>query len=140
MNMKRGIGFAVMLYVSSFIIYMILAALGLISMEEYTLTAFVIGWIVNIPLVLLLAKWYFKQAAPTLRNGIHLGVLTIIVSLILDGLMVAGALAAGESLEQFKELYTSWPFYVTVFEIILLTAYAGYEFDGTYTAPEKTAK
>ncbi len=51
-------------------------------------------------------------------------------------MFAALAVSAGESAEQFKELYSSWMFYVTILEIIVLTAYAGFEFDMTFTQTE----
>ena len=136
MNTKRALIGGLLLYITSFVVYMILFAAGLVSMEEYTLNAFIIGWVVNIPIVLLIAKWYFKKDSPTTKKGLHLGLYFILVALVLDGLSVLGAWASGQPLDQFMELYSSWPFYVTIAEVILLATYAGFEFDGTYTPPQ----
>ncbi len=88
---------------------------------------------INIPIVLLLAKWYFKKVLPTVKNGLQLGIVAIIVSLIFDGLSIGATIAVGQSIDVFTALYTDWKFYVTVIEILLLTTFAGFEFDATDT-------
>jgi len=135
MNLKRAIGFAVALYIISFIGFFVTLLLpGEHSLTEVPpLATFVVVWLIHIPVVLLLAKWYFRKVSATTKNGLLLGIVTIAVALVLDGLSIAGTIAAGESIDTFKALYTDWKFYATVLEIILLTTYAGYEFDSTYT-------
>ncbi len=135
MNIKRAIGFALSLYVVLFVGFLVTFLLpGEQSLTEVPpLATFVIVWLMSIPAVLLLAKWYFRKVSATKKNGFLLGIVTIVVSLLIDGLFIAGTIAAGESVETVKVLYTDWKFYATVLEIILLTTYAGYEFDSTYT-------
>lgn len=103
-------------------------------MDTPPLVTFVIVWIINIPAVLLLAKWYFRQVMPSAKSGFLLGVVSILFAFVLDGISIFATYIAGQSLDTFVALYTDWKFYVTVLEIILLTTYAGYEFDATYTS------
>ncbi len=139
MNFKRALGFAFVLYIVSFLGFFVTLLLpGEQSLTEVPpLATFVIGWIINIPVVLLLAKWYFKKVTPTAKAGFQLGVITIAFSLLLDGISIVGTYMAGQPLDTFAMLYSDWKLYATVIEIILLTTYAGYEFDATYTAPTK---
>ncbi len=136
MNIKRSLGFAVLLYAISFIIFGGTASLfGHRSLTELPpLGVFVVIWLLSIPVVLLLAKWYFKKVMPTPKAGFRLGVLAVAVAFLLDGLVVLGTYASGESLDTFAAMYADWKVYATIVEIVLLTTYAGFEFDGTYTS------
>jgi hypothetical protein len=136
MNIKRAIVFSIMLYLASFIGFFVIQLLpGEQSFTEVpSLLSFVVGWVINIPIVLLLAKWYFKTVLPTAKSGLQLGIVAIIISLLLDGVSIVATLASGQSIDVFTALYTDWKFYVTVIEILLLTSVAGYEFDATDTA------
>ena len=110
-----------------------------IDVENYepSFNVYLLTWVLYIPLVLLLAKWYFKKDSPTLKKGFRLGIISIIVALLLDGLSILGTYYAGESLDMFMAMYTSWEFYFTIIWVIALTSYAGYEFDATFTKPDK---
>ncbi len=140
MNIKRALGFAVALYIISFLGFFVAMLLpGELSLTEVpTLATFAIGWIINIPAVLLLAKWYFKKVIPTAKSGFHLGIVAIVVALVLDGLSILATYLSGQSLDMFAALYTDWKFYATIVEIVLLTIYAGFEFDGTYTSADNS--
>jgi len=133
MNYKRAIGFSVLLYIASFIVYGLTFVLPFLDGENLALSNFVFMWVLTIPIVLLFAKWFFRSIPATVKNGFVLGVVAIIVGLSLDGLAVTAAYLAGESMDQFKELYGSWMFYATIIEIIVLTTFAGWEFDKTFT-------
>lgn len=139
MNWKRAIAAGFGIYAVVFVVYMIAAELGYVSYEEVTLSGFVLMWVVNVPAVLLLAKWYFKMDAPTAKKGFYLGVVAIIVGFILDSVFVAMSYSGGAPIDQFNELLGSWMSYVTIAEVLLLATYAGYEFDGTYSAPQVVA-
>ena len=139
MNIKRAIGFAFLLYISSFIVFTataIILGIDLESLEGMSTMGYVIGWVLYIPIVLLLAKWYFKKDPPTLKKGFWLGVIAITTSLLFDGVSVLGTYFAGESLDIFVRMYSSWEFYVSVVWVILLCTFAGFEFDKTFTKQE----
>jgi hypothetical protein len=137
MNTKRAIGFGVILYLISFIVFGAIMLVMGIGPENYSeglgLREYIIWWILYIPIVLLLAKWYFKKDAPTLKKGFHFGLIAVGIAFVGDGLSVLGAWAVGESLDTFKVLYTDWKLYATIVWIVTLCSYAGYEFDGTYS-------
>ena len=135
MNIKRAILFSIMLYLASFVGFFVVQLLpGEQSLTEVpSLLSFIVGWVINIPIVMLLAKWYFKKVLPTAKNGLQLGIVAIVVSLVLDGMSIMATLAAGQSIDVFTALYRDWKFYVTVIEILLLTTFAGFEFDATDT-------
>jgi len=90
-------------------------------------------WLVNIPLIFFLGKWYFRNVSPTVQHGLQLGVVAIGVALLCDALLAFVTVVAGQPVDAFVALYTDWKLYATIFEIILLTTYMGYEFDGTFT-------
>ena len=131
MNYKRAIYFALMLYVITFIVF------GVIQYfyPATNLTGCIIFWILNIPIVLMLSKWFYKMDAPTAKKGFLLGVITVCVGVVLDiCLFGVGAVAQGVSFSKMlATMYSDWKMYVALGEIILLTTWAGVEFDATYT-------
>lgn len=135
MNIKRGIGFAFLTYLASIIFVFAGSALLGVPLEAPTLGVYVIHWVGLIVAVLFFAKWYFKKSPlPTAKHGLKLGLLTLLVSLGLDLLSIGVTMLAGESLDVFMQMYSSWEFYMTIVILLLVTTYAGYEFDGTFTA------
>lgn len=131
MNIVRALLFSIMLYAASFVVYALSSFIGF--SEDPTLGQYILFWILNIPLTLYLAKWYFRVQEPTLKHGVLLGIIAVLVAFFFDGVSIGATAAAGKSIEVFKNMYGDWKFYVTVFEIIALCAFAGYEFDKTYT-------
>ncbi len=92
-------------------------------------------WIVSVPIVLVLAKWYFKMEAPTTKKGFMLGVIALVIGAILDVVVLSILAPRLETTfsELYKVFYTDWKFYLAAFEILALTTFAGFEFDATYT-------
>ncbi len=131
MNIVRALLFSVMLYATSFVVYALSSFIG--SPDDPTLGQYILFWVLNIPLILLLAKWYFKVEAPTYLHGLYLGIIAVIVAFLFDGVSIFATAAAGKSIDVFKSMYTDWKFYVTVVEILALCTFAGFEFDKTYT-------
>ena len=140
MNYKRAILFGIWLYLLSFVLFAILQFIPGIGAETYeaSLSTYIVNWIAYIPITLLWAKWYFKKDEPTIKKGFFLGVISIVVAFVLDGVSVMGTLAVGESLEVFKALYFDWKFFVTILWVIVLCTFAGWEFDGTFTKSNDT--
>lgn len=134
MNYKRAISFAVILYIFSMLLGFISLGLGWATPTEYSLQAFTLTWVVYIPAILFLAKWFFKRVAPTTQRGFQLGLITIFVSVCLDLFFIAATAAAGQPIGAFAEMYASWEFYATIGLVLVLTTFAGYEFDKTYTS------
>jgi hypothetical protein len=137
MNIKRAISFGVYLYASSFIVFGLLSFIpGLELMTDGVMTnnAYIISAILNIFIVLLLAKWYFRKEEVNVSNGLNLGVIAIFVALGFDAISYLLAINySSDGGDMFKALYGDWRLYASMAEIILLTAYAGSEFDATFT-------
>lgn len=133
MNYKRAILFGVMVYASSFIAYAFNYIIPYLQTDTLSLRHFVFGWLWNIPVLLLFAKWFFKKVPANPKHGLLLGLVCVFVAFALDGLFILLAVFANQPLDQFKELYGSWAFYVTLLEVVALTTFAGWEFDKTYT-------
>lgn len=137
MNCKRAISFGVLLYAATFILFWLLSLFPFFDPYSMSLGTYAVVWIINIPLVLVLAKWFYKKEQPTVKNGFFLGITAIFVGLAFDALFIGMAMLAGEPTDMFKAMYSSWMFYVTILEVILLTTFAGGEFDGTYSPEAK---
>ncbi|PLX28839.1 hypothetical protein C0581_00935 [Candidatus Parcubacteria bacterium] len=126
MNIKRAILFGIMLWVAIFaIISILMFTPGLVDKDFYQ---FLILWILMIPLVLLLAKWYFRKDAPTTKKGFLLGVIAVLVGTVLDI-----AITVPFFVKSYSVFYSNVFMYIGIAEGILLATYAGYEFDATYT-------
>ncbi len=136
LNKKRAFLFSLFLYLSSFIIYTILFVLPFSFFSpdnSQALRNYVFTWVVNIPIVLLLAKWYFKKATASVQHGFRLGCVAIIFAIVFDALFMLITVLAGQSIDQVA-LFSDWKPFVTLVEIIALTTIAGGEFDKTYSA------
>ncbi len=132
MKFIRALLFSIILYAFSFLVYGVVNVFVNQS-ESLTLLQYSVYWILNIPVILLLAKWYFKAYEPTVKRGVILGIIAVVVAFFFDGVSIATTMAAGESIDIFKGMYMDWKLYVTIVEIIAVCAFAGYEFDKTYT-------
>ena len=138
MKLPRAIAFGILLYAASFVMYVAVTALFGIGMgfaDLPTLLMYVVAWILYIPLVLFLAKWYFRKDPPTVKKGFWLGVIAIGVAAVGDLIFVL-PFFAGENTQLFYAHFASWEFYMTVAWIIGLATFAGWEFDKTFTKHE----
>lgn len=133
MNYKRALSFALILYVVFFVLMM--GAQTATGSFVFGLKEYIGMWVITIPIVLILAKWYFKLDAPTTKKGFMLGIIALIVGAILDVLIIGiSAPRFGMTFsEMYNIFYTDWKFYVAVIEILALCTFAGFEFDATYT-------
>lgn len=133
MNIKRALGFVAMLWATLYIFYLIVMQFAFFSDSLFN-QAVAMG-VAFIPVILIFAKWYFREVPPTAMNGLYLGLVTIVVGSILDltlGYQILLALGIFTS-EEFWALAKDWRIYIFLVEILALTSYAGYEFDSTYT-------
>ena len=85
-------------------------------------------WILLIPLALLLSKWYFKTDPPTAKKGFILGLVGLVVGNILDLIITVPLFV-----KSYEVYYTNVFIYVGFLELLVITTYAGYEFDSTFT-------
>lgn len=130
MNIKRALGFGAMLWVAAFMVISIFMFTPWFRDSEMRVQ--VAWWILEIPVVLLLAKWYFKEVSPTLKNGARLGVASIVVGVVLDVIITVPLFV-----KSYSTMYGDWKIYVGLLLAWFLCIYAGYEFDATYTKPEE---
>ncbi len=137
MNKKRALLFGIMAWVFTFVIISILIFTPWV--KESDLRVQVIWWILEIPLVLLLAKWYFREDPPTTKKGFFLGLIGLLTGVVLDLIITIPLFISQQSDKPFADFYGDWKMWVGFGIFVLLTTYAGYEFDATYTkAPEST--
>jgi hypothetical protein len=100
----------------------------------------------SLAIVLLLSKWYFRTSAvPTLKEGAMIGVTSILFMVVcsyimyvlssqirgIDGSVLWYVFIIGNSIFPLLQQ----PYVLGILSLMFLGAmYAGYEFDGTYTA------
>ena len=130
MNYKRLLQFGVMLWIVVFVVFSII--LFLPPLQDKEMLQYIIFWVVNVPIVLFLAKWYFKAEKPTWQRGLQLGIAGIIVGTVLD-LLITQLFIEGTYRDFLAEFYGDWKLYVGFLEVIVLTVLAGAEFDGTFS-------
>ena len=130
MNYKRAFATGIMLWVFIFMAISILMFVPILL--DKTLTQFIIFWILLIPAVLLLGKWYFKMDAPSLKKGFILGIILLFTVIVLDVIITVPLFV-----KSYTVFFRDWMIYVEYSEILLLCIYAGFEFDRTYTKREK---
>lgn len=140
LRVKRAFSFSLLLYIGTSVIFAVLSVLFAVDMDanpqDISLVQCVIYWILLIPLILLLSKWYFRKFQPSLKRGLLLGIVATVVSFLLDFIMIGITLSAGASIDMFIALYSNWKLYMTTILLIGVTTYAGFEFDRTYTFDE----
>ena len=89
---------------------------------------YLILWVLLVPFVLFLTKWYFHMDEPTTKKGFLLGVFVIMTGLALDSIITVPLFVKSYGV-YFSNVYL----FIGLAEVVLLTTYAGYEFDATYT-------
>ncbi|MBI2436153.1 MAG: hypothetical protein HYV41_00175 [Candidatus Magasanikbacteria bacterium] len=136
LNIKRALGFSLLFWVIIFVIVSILMFLPWIKESETRIS--VAWWILEIPVVLLLAKWYFKTNHPDAKEGFLLGLLALIVGTILDLIITIPLFISQQSQEPYLDYYSDWKMWVGFALLLALTTFAGYEFDATYTKSDET--
>jgi hypothetical protein len=130
MNIKRAIGFGVLLWIFIFVMWSIIIFLP--YLKDHVNLQHIVWYVVEIPLVLLLAKWYFKQRKPNIKEGFLLGVVALLVGVVLDV-----AITVPLFVKSYSQFYGSWMLYVGFVELLVLTTLAGWEFDGPVARTEK---
>lgn len=128
---KRTLGFGALLWVFIFAIISIVMFIPALADKE--LYQFIILWVLMVPLVMFLAKWYFRVVTPTVKSGLKLGIVAVLVGTVLDV-----AITVPFFVKSYAVFYSNVYMYIGMLWGIILTTYAGYEFDTTYTKPEDT--
>jgi len=130
MDTKRALTFGVLFWVFVFVLWSIIMFMPFL--KGHATTQYIVWWVVEIPLVLLLAKWYFKQRKPNLKEGFMLGIIALLVATVLDM-----AITVPLFVKSFGKFYGDWRLYVGLVEMLFLTTLAGWEFDGPVARTEK---
>jgi hypothetical protein len=136
MNIKRAVGFGAMLWIAAFVSISILM---FAPWFKESASRYQIAWILlEIPVVLLLAKWYFKMNIPTVKKGFLLGVIGLITSSVLDLIITIPLFLAPNTDTPIGDFFFDWKMLVGFGLVLVLTTYAGYEFDGPIGAVKET--
>lgn len=129
MNTKRAIGIGIVLYITTFIIGIILTIFSRVNLESpqnIPTTYWIITIVVTVLLTCLASIWYFNKQG-TVRNmkeGLKLGVTFVICGFILDLLFFIPAFfTSGTSL--LLEYYSTPSFYITLLLVIVSAVFIG---------------
>jgi hypothetical protein len=141
MNIKRAIGFSILLWVFTFVIWSIIIFIP--ALVDKMMLQYFIYWVLLVPVVLFLAKWYYKQDPPSVKKALQLGTFALVVMFVLDAIITIPLFIAPQQevgywagLEFF---YVQWQMWVSFVWFMALMLFAGWEFDRTFTkaaAPE----
>ncbi len=143
LHIRRGLVFIVLYLCSFYVAGMIWLAVVTSRQEPMSNVLYIIFQICCIPIILLLAKWYFKKIQPSFRRGVMLGLATVFllnIFLVVMALISIRTGVSGGTLQALStvlgDLYTEWRVYLPMIVVLATTAYAGFEFDRTYTFDE----
>jgi|SRR3989339_513701 len=129
MNIKRAIGFGAMLWILIFVVWSILMFAPWFKDGEMRI--YVTHWILLVPMILLLAKWYFKATPPSLKKGLFLGLIGLATGTVLDMIITVPLFV-----KSYAVYYGDWRQWVGFVLSVLLCVIAGWEFDATYSKRE----
>lgn len=125
MNLKKGILIGLALYISEIIvmllaIYVIFRAFAESSSISsiYIITTLVI----TVLLTSLASLWYFNKSKRNIKEGLKLGLIFIVVSVVLQLII---ALITKESFEDIIKTYKSIYFYISLVIVIATTSFIG---------------
>jgi hypothetical protein len=137
LHISRACGFSLILYIATFVVFAILSVIFGVSTasapDDISMLQRVIYWIVLVPLIVVVAKWYFRKFQPSFKRGVVLGMFTLVAFVILDAIILLASMPGGEGWSMLKTMYSEWKFYIAFVITLATTAYAGFEFDRTYT-------
>lgn len=128
MNIKRALLFGILVWIAAFVVISIFMFTPWFKDSQTRVQ--VAWWILEIPIVLLLAKWYFKQVSPTVKNGARLGLIGLLTGVVLDVVITVPLFV-----KSYTTFFGNELMYIGFIFGWLLCIYAGYEFDATYTKP-----
>ena len=137
MNLKRGILIGIALYIAEiivmlaaiYIIFSVFAESKSIS-SIYALTTFII----TVILTSLAGLWYFNKAKRDTKEGLKLGLIFVVISIILE---IVASLITKEGFKDIINTYKSIYFYISFIIIIATTIFIG---SRNKTAKEKVLK
>ena len=133
MNLKRVFEYSVLLWIIIFAIISIVMFLP--WFKDSQLRVQIAWWVLEIPVVLIWAKMYFKVGTLTWKKGLHLGLVALVVGTILDMIITVPLFV-----RSYTTYFGSWTLYVGYLELLVLTTLAGGEFDATFSKPAEDKK
>ena len=126
MKHKRAIVAGIVVW---FFIFVVLSILMFAPfLKEKDMVRYFVFWALLIPITLLSAKWYFRMDPPNLKKGLCLGLIILGMATFLDLIITVPFFV-----KSYVNFFGNWKLYVGLSEVVLLCAYAGWEFDKTYT-------
>ncbi|MBI5222403.1 MAG: hypothetical protein HY980_02815 [Candidatus Magasanikbacteria bacterium] len=126
MKLPRAVIFGATLWIAAFVVISIVMFTP--WFKENMLRVMVVWWILEIPVVFLLAKWYFKADPPTIKKGLLLGLIGLVVSMALDAVITVPLFV-----KSYAAFYGDWKVWFGLIEVLILCVLAGGEFDKTFT-------
>ena len=130
MNYKRASIFGLLLWISIFVVISILMFIPFLHGKD--LFNHVVYWILLVPIVMLLSKWYFKGDSPKIKKGFFLGVFALFIGTILDLVITVPFFV-----KSYTNFYGDWKLWIGFAIVVLTTTFAGFEFDATYSKREE---
>ena len=137
MNIKRSILFGVLLWAIIFVVLSLLMFTPFLAGK--VLLWHIVFWVLLVPIVLGLCKWYFKENPPTMKKGVLLGVAALVIGIVLDMALTMPLFILPQG-GSYVAFYSDRMLYFGMAEVLILTTFAGVEFDATYSKPEKEKK
>lgn len=126
MNIKRLVGFSVLIWIAIFVVYSIIMFMPWFKGND--LRIHVGFYVLLLPLTLAWAKLYFREDPPTWKKGLYLGLAALLIGTVLDLIITVPFFV-----KSYTVYYGNWLLYVGFLEMIVITTLAGGEFDGTYS-------
>jgi|GEM_PF-1544499 len=121
-NFKRALGFAFLLYISTFVVGLaagIFTGQDMSSMENISESFWYIGMASAVILSALFTLWYFRDRAivPSLWSGAYFGLTAVGLGIILDVILFTIGNSTGEAVSVW-EYYADYRFWVIVVLVI----------------------
>jgi len=116
MKIIRAIVSGIIIWVLIFAVFTVMSFIPVIKDSE--LQQNMLLWIILIPITLLGVKFYYKKGFKT--NGLLIGVIIVVTSLILDALITLPYVIIPNN-GNYYDFYTSPFLLITVIEIIIVT-------------------
>lgn len=127
MKSKRAIGFAILIYIASFVVGILTSFFinADFSMSNVPVGVWIIGILASIILTACFTKLYFKKVDPSFSEGIKFGIVVILISTILDFLIVIPSVLYTNTVGDIVSYYTNPLFWVIVASVILTAGIVG---------------
>ncbi len=116
MKIIRAIVSGIIIWVLIFVVFTVMSFVPIVKDSE--LQQNMLLWIILIPITLLGVKFYYKKGFKT--NGLLIGVIIVVTSLILDALITLPYIIIPNN-GNYYDFYTSSFLLITIIEIIIIT-------------------